>query len=135
MVKHQDGRLSSKYKFLLEKLGYEISTVTDDIVYFFNEERYVFQLGFDDKTPKYLSVNFGISGFEDDLDPLKRFNAVQAVNERIKCVKVYFEDDSAQFSCEQLIFDMENLKEFIEFSFGSIKVAYKEFVKALRSED
>lgn len=135
MVEQRDSRLSSKYEGLLLSLNYKISSVEDDAVYFHDKEGFIYRLFFDEKTPTYIALVFGISGFVDDIDPMRRFNAVQYVNENIKCVKVYFDGESAQFSCEQFLYDVSNLQDFIEDSIPAMHVALKELVKVLRSDD
>lgn len=135
MLEQRDVRLSSKYEALLRSLNYDINNVEDSAVYFADSEGFIYVLSFDDKTPNYLSVGFGISGFQDDQDLVKRYTAVQYVNEEIKRVKVYFQDESAQFSCEQLMYDVANLRDFIDASIVSMHVAYKELIRNLRPEE
>lgn len=134
VVEQLDSRLSSKYENLLKVLSYKISSVEDNLIYFFAEDGFIYGLVFDEKTPNYISIVFGISGFKEDQDVLRRYNAVQHVNENIKFVKVYMDENSAQFSCEQLMYDVSNFQNFIENSVSSMNVALKELVKTLRFE-
>ncbi|WP_223483668.1 hypothetical protein [Pseudomonas sp. A-RE-19] len=135
MAEQVDVRMSSKYEGLLRELGYEITGVHDDLIYFGHDEGFIYILSFDEKTPKYLSVGFGISGPYADIDLKTKYDAIQYVNGNIKFVKVYMEENSAQFSCEQIIYDVSYLGDFIETSIDSMYIAYKELSKKLREEE
>lgn len=135
MKKIDDGRTSSKYEALLQELGFELKGVYDDMVFFGAEDGFGYSLSFDDSTPKYLSIGFGIAGEFSKASLEERYEALQYVSEHIKFVKVYFDDTSLQYSCEQIVYGLENLRDMIGVAIDAMHTAHRELLRIMSIAD
>lgn len=124
-----DTRQSSKYEALLKGFGYELEGVYDRLIFFKYPDNYIYSLQFDDKSPKYIAVGFGVATAVEPATDEEKNSAVRYVNSEMKFVKLYIDEDSAQFSCEQFAENMMDLKFFIEASVQALQAAYGSMVE------